>query len=369
MSSDNPHWTDEGTEPNDAYRQPHPPRRLETMSPQEAMDIHMARVREEGANWTERSHKSRLSWWLQWCEMQDIDDLTEVTGRDILQYRDWRRQQNGKDPEDVPISAATLKTNLDTLRVYLKHAANANGVHPMLPDQIDPPTLCKDDHARDVHLDAERAETILEHLRKYQYCSLTHIIAELLWHSGCRMGGIRALDVEDCELGENPYLELVHRPDSDTPLKNKSDGERPVAISDGIARLIDDWMDEQRPDGEDEYGREALLTTTHGRVSRNTIRTHIYAVTRPCTVGDCPHDRDPDECKANQRMQWASQCPGSVSPHAVRRGALTHWLDSDWQREHVSERANVSERVLENHYDQRTEIRKMEQRRDNLDRL
>lgn len=363
-------WQDSGTDPDDPYSQPHPQIPLEELSPQEALDIHLGRLREDSADWTENSHKSRLKWWLRWCEQEDIDDLTDVTGRDILRYRDWRRMQNGKDPEDVPIARSTLKTNLDTLRVYLRHAVEANGVHPILPEQIDPPTLSKEDRAREVYLGGDRAEDVLEYLRKYEYCSLTHVIAEVLWHTGVRMGALRSLDLDDCHLGDTPYLDLQHRPKADTPLKNKADGERPVAISDGVGRLLRDWRDNQRPDVGDEYGREPLVTTTHGRISRTTIRNHIYWVTRPCfDANECPHDKDPETCNAAARKQMASQCPGSVSPHAIRRGAITHWLDNDWERTHVSERANVSEKVIEEHYDQRSDLRKMEQRRRNLDNI
>lgn len=371
MSDSNPYQHGRGTDPDNPYQQPHPGVPLEPLDPEEAYEIHLARMREDAADWTIQSHESRLKWWLQWCELQDIDELNDLTGRDIIRYRDWRRNQNAKNPENVPISSSTLKTNIDTLRVYLQHAAEAGGVHPMLAEQIDPPSLSDEDQARDVMLDAERAETVLEHLRKYKYCTLTHVCTEILWHTGMRMGASRSLDLGDCNLDEeSPYLELHHRPERDTPLKNKSDGERPVAISKGVARLLRDWRDDKRPDVEDEHGREALLTTVNGRVARTTIRNNVYSVSRPCVVDDeCPHDRDPDSCDAAQRKQWACKCPGSVSPHAVRRGAITHWLDSDWRRSHVSERANVSEDVIEEHYDQRQEIRKMEQRRQHLDDL
>jgi hypothetical protein len=79
-------------------------------------------------------------------------------------------------------------------------------------------------------------------------------------------------------------------------------------------------------------------------------------------------DRDPEECKAAIHAH-ASECPESVSSHAVRRGSITHHLTSDIPVEVVSARANVEKRVLDMHYDQRSERTKMEQRRRYLHKL
>jgi len=58
-----------------------------------------------------------------------------------------------------------------------------------------------------------------------------------------------------------------------------------------------------------------------------------------------------------------------VSPHAILRGSITHSLNSEMPDQVVSDRANVSQRVIEQHYDRRTEQEKMEQRRKYLDNL
>lgn len=87
-------------------------------------------------------------------------------------------------------------------------------------------------------------------------------------------------------------------------------------------------------------------------------------MTRPCAYGaECPHGRDPETCEAANERYEASKCPSSVSPHAIRRGSITHWLRKDVPTPAVSDRADVNADVLEQHYDERTQREKMEQRR------
>ena len=87
----------------------------------------------------------------------------------------------------------------------------------------------------------------------------------------------------------------------------------------------------------------------------------------PLTHGfECPHDRDPDDCEATERGR-ASKCPSNVSSHPFRRGAITHYLQTDVPETVVSDRANVTPDVIDQHYDQRSQKEKMEQRRQYLD--
>lgn len=133
--------------------------------------------------------------------------------------------------------------------------------------------------------------------------------------------------------------------------------------------LLDDWIRDQRPDVTDEYGREPLLATSYGRACKTTIRRYCYQYTRPCIIGqECPHDRDPETCEGTNDGEF-SKCPSNANPHAIRRGSITNHLNSDVPETAVGDRANVSQRVLEMHYDQRTEKEKMEQRRAYLDSI
>jgi hypothetical protein len=117
----------------------------------------------------------------------------------------------------------------------------------------------------------------------------------------------------------------------------------------------------------DDHGRRPLLTTVYGRPALSTVAQYSYRSSQPCAYGkECPHDRDPDDCDATVAGS-ESLCPSSVSPHAIRRGAITHHLNSDVPETAVGDRANVSQGVLEKHYDQRSKRDKMEQRREHLD--
>jgi integrase len=217
-------------------------------------------------------------------------------------------------------------------------------------------------------LDSEQATEVLAYLEKYEYASFGHVTIAIMWHTMMRIGAIHATDISDYHPDEQ-YVEIRHRPETGTPIKNKEDGERLIALSDQLCDLVDDWIANRKPDVTDEYGREPLLATQQGRAHRTTIRGYCYRVTRPCEFGkECPHNRDPNDCEATNRDS-AYDCPSSVSPHAVRRGSITHSLNSEMPETATSDRANVSQAVLEQHYDRRTMREKMEQRREYLDEL
>ena len=61
--------------------------------------------------------------------------------------------------------------------------------------------------------------------------------------------------------------------------------------------------------------------------------------------------------------------PSTQLPLAIRRGSITHWLREDAPTPAVSDRADVSADVIDQHYDERTSQEKMEQRRQYLDNI
>ncbi len=330
---------------------------LEPITPDDALELYLDHRRREVTEATLRSHRSRLGHFVRWCaDEKGIDNLNHLTGRNLHEFRLWRRDLNGG------LAPVTEKTQMDTLRVFIRFLETIDAVKPDLSQKVLSPDLNDKENVRDVMLERDRAEAILEYLATFEYASRAHVVLALEWHTMLRRGAVRALDLDDYHPGDR-CLEVRHRPDTGTPIKNQEDGERMVALSQGICDLLDDWITYARPDVTDEHGREPLITTTYGRIANTTPTRIVYEMTRPCRIGTpCPLDRDPDECEAAAH-EHASKCPESVSSHAVRRGAITHHLQSDVPLEVVSARANVGPDVLEKHYDRRSEQTKMEQRR------
>lgn len=108
----------------------------------------------------------------------------------------------------------------------------------------------------------------------------------------------------------------------------------------------------------EDHGRQPLLTTSKGRITKATFRRDVYQATAPCFRG---------ETCAGHTEPAGTRCEGSVSPHSIRRGSITHHLTNDIPTEVVSDRMTVSRKILEKHYDRRSDAVKLEQRRGYLE--
>ena len=326
---------------------------LEPITPQEAVDLYLAHREPELSEKTVQNHRYRLEAFIEWCHEARIDNLNDLSGRDLHRYRVWRQQD---------VNLVTLRGQLATLRVFLEFCASIDAVEQGMRERVKLPDVDPSDEARDEMLDEDRAHDLLEYLERYRRASRDHIIIAILWHTGIRLGGLRAFDLEDYEPDEQ-CLWLRHRPETGTPLKNQAHAERAIALDKYYCAILDEYIQHHRHDVVDEHGREPLVTSDRGRLSSNQIRSQVYKLSHPCVVGECPHDRDPEDCEARFYGHY-SQCPSSLSPHTIRRGAITYQLREDIPEDIVSGRCDVSGEVLERHYDRRTDREKMEQRRE-----
>jgi len=328
---------------------------LEPLEPEEAVDLYLAQRSDNASDRTVQAHRYRLKHFLRWCDKENITNLNTLSGRSLQQFRLWRR-------DDGDLNTVSLRTQLSTLRAFIRFCETIDGVEKDLHDKIVLPTLDDGEDARDDTLEAERAEKILDYLRRFEYASRKHVIATLLWNTSMRMGACVALDTQDFD-SEEQSLAIRHRPETGTALKNKASGERIIALKDRTSKVVADWIEHNRPDVTDEHGRDPLIATERGRISKSNLRALTYHISRPCYYGgEC-------QCSEEYPYSYASKCDHSRSPHCWRRGSLTHLLREDVPQTVVSDRGDVSPDVLADHYDQMTEEEKMEQRRDHLEDL
>jgi integrase len=321
--------------------------------------MYLEAKRDELTEATLSGQKYRLKAFVTWCESEsEIDDLRDLRGRDLYEYRIWRRAGHYSAEEDEdpdPLAPATLRGQLATLRSFLRFCATVDAVPDGLADDVPLPTVSKGDDVSDSTLDPKRAAPILDYLGRYHYGSRRHAAFLLMWNTGARVSGIHSLDLGDLDLDGSPAtIEFVHRPNRGTTLKNGEGGERVNVIPGRVATVLQDWIDGPRPDKVDDYGREALFTGREGRVHKGTLRFDCYIATRPCWYGEpCPHDRDPEDCEA-ANARGASKCPSSRSPHDLRSGRVTAYRLDDVPRQVVSDRLDASGDVLDRHYDRRS---------------
>jgi site-specific recombinase XerD len=327
---------------------------LEPLTPVDGLEMYVQTRGGEVASSTLRTHQSRLQYFVDWCEENGIQNLNNLTGRDLLAFRNWRKQE---------LATPSLRSNLQTLRVFLNKCVQVDAVPSDLPEKVDVPS--GDAASRDEIVSAEQAEAILTHLNKYQYATTEHVCWVLIIAGGCRISGLRAIDLTDFTTHDTGGQLIVHhRPDSGTSLKNGQGSERVIHISDQVCDVLTDYVEDRRPDVLDEYGRAPLLASQHGRLAESTIRKYAYKWTRPCVIsGDCPHDVEIDECDAAQSASAAYDCPSSKSPHPIRRGYITYELSVGVPEVVVGDRCDVSPDVIEQAYDERNETEKMEVRK------
>ncbi|WP_181685808.1 tyrosine-type recombinase/integrase [Halorhabdus salina] len=337
---------------------------LQPLGPQEAVELYLDSRESELSEKSLENQKYRLRSFVEWCKSEDIGNLNDLTGRDLHQFRVWRA--NGNSDRYEAVSTVTLVGILQTLRKFLEFCASIDAVEQGLRERVLIPEVDPEDETSDEKLSTDQAKDLLRYLDRFQYASRDHVIIAILWHTGIRLGSLRAFDLEDFD-PEGRYLQLRHRPDDSTPLKNGTAAERKIAVGEHYVQVISDYIRHHRHDVVDSAGREPLITSRQGRLTEVPIRQTLYRWTRPCMISDCPHDKHPESCDWMRDNAKASRCPSSQSPHSVRRGAITQHLRDGVPEEIVTDRMNVSSDVLDQHYDQRSERERMETRREFLD--
>ncbi|AFK19046.2 phage integrase/site-specific recombinase [Haloferax mediterranei ATCC 33500] len=328
------------------------------LSPREARERFLARRKRNSTERTVRSYSNRLNVFVHWCESENIESMSELTGWHLDEFLAFRSAQD--------VAPATIKGSMTAVRQLLKYCVRIEVVDEDLLDKVEVPKLTKDQQTSDDKLETDEAKSLLEFYRSstQYYGTAWHALLEVAWHTGARMGGLRSLDLSDFDASEQTF-QFVHRPDSGTPLKNKTDGERIVGVPKTVVDVLNTYIARERSDKRDDSGREPLFAARQGRPSDTTFRCWSYLATQPCLYRACPHGRDRHSCSYTNRNK-SSQCPSSRSPHAIRTGSITWQLDRGIPIELVAERVNAAPATIRRYYDKADELERFRERRQEI---
>lgn len=325
------------------------------LTPREASKRWLNKLRSSKRDSTVSSYRYRLKHFVEWCEDEGIDSIGNVSGWDLETFETHRREKGPK-----PL---TLNRELGTLQNFLVYCARADLVDTTLPEKVDPPDVPSDAEVDEKRLHTEDAKSLLEYYRETpgEFGTREHVTLALTWYTGVRLGGLRGLDLEDYNR-DDQHVQFLHCPDEETPLKNGSDAERLVGLPGHVCDALNHYIETNRHDVYDDYGRQPLLASTVGRPSENTVRNWMYLATVPCLHSPCPHGYNPETCDFLD-YTTASKCPSSRSPHQVRTGSITWQLNRGVPPKVVAERVNASVRTLKKHYDKPSMREELEERR------
>jgi site-specific recombinase XerD len=327
------------------------------LSPRQAKERFLRRRRADRTESSIQSYHGRLKLFVEWCEAVGITEVGDLQPYDINEYYDIRSGD---------VAATSVENEMYTLKEFCEFLETLGATDRDIASKVPFPDVDRDDRSSDTKLHHDQAHALIRHFRDDPdgYGTRAHVLLELAWFTGARIGGLRALDLRDVDHGEN-FVEFRHRPGTDTPLKNKYRGERPVAVPPATMQALSTYIQQNRFDVHDKHGRQPLLASARGRPTANTVRTWCYLATLPCVRGTCPHGKEIASCEWTDR-DHASKCPSSRSPHPIRTGSITYQLNTGVPREVVSARCDTDQ--IEEFYDKPGEQERWQRYRRQMER-
>lgn len=329
------------------------------LAPVEAAERFLDRRKNRNTARTVRSYRTRLAEFVRWADENGIEVMRDLDGWWLDEYE--RHLEAGQN------APTTIKGKMVALDQLVQYCETIEVVEPDLSEKIELPRLSKDEETSDDMLESSDALGLVGFFRdsgRHRGTRL-HVALELMFHVGGRVSCFRALDLQDWRSADRT-LEFHHRPP--TRLKDGTEHERHVLVSEEVADVVDLWIERERPEKRDKQGRKPLLTTHQGRASDATIQSWAYQATQPCWYLECPHNRRRPSCEYTQRNH-ASKCPSSRSPHAIRTGSITWQLNNGLSYVKVAKRVAASPETIRRYYDKPDHEDELERRRPETENL
>jgi len=309
----------------------------------EAIEFFINRKKPEWKGETERTYRKGLVSFEAYTEENGIETVDDLNRWNVGAYTDYLLAQ---DYARVTVSSRQKKA-----KTWLKYLESQGVIQLGLHLAIDTLKLSDEEQTSDQQLEPEDARMLLKFFRSSAEWRGTcrHAVFEVIWHVGCRISGLRALDLSDYDQ-EAGDLKFRNRPDKGSRLKRGKTHERNVTLSETPNEVMKFYVARERPDIRDDYGRKPLFPSQRGRASDSTIRGWMYLATQPCMTVECPHGHRRPNCEYVPRDS-ASQCPSTRSPHAIRRGSITWQRNLGFDEDTVASRAAATPSVIRRYYD------------------
>jgi site-specific recombinase XerD len=112
--------SDESAAPRDEATQDN----LSPLSPEDALETYLQVRREELSARSLNAQKSRLSFFVEWCNKEEITNLNDLTKRDLFRFCTWRSDS---------LNPSSLESNMWTLRSLLRKCVDFDAVPLWLP--------------------------------------------------------------------------------------------------------------------------------------------------------------------------------------------------------------------------------------------
>lgn len=156
--------------------------------------------------------------------------------------------------------------------------------------------------------ECDSIQTLLSYLRRSEFGTRAHVIAELVATEGLRVSGVRRLNTEDLDSS----LDTLTLSTTD---KLSEVEPREVKLSQPTQNALETYLRYTQVESADEHP-EPLITTPAGRASLSTIRREIRQTSQSVLSGQNSRfsEEDPENTQDSQVEH--------ITPHQLRRYAL-----------------------------------------------
>lgn len=114
---------------------------LEPIDPETARELYLDHRETHISAATLKNHRYQTDHFVRWCDEAGIDNLNDLSGRLLHEYRLWRQ-------DDGELKATTISAQMSTIRVFLKWAATIEAVPPTLYEKVLVPRVDPEDEYR-----------------------------------------------------------------------------------------------------------------------------------------------------------------------------------------------------------------------------